>query len=136
VTDSLLPWAVRIEQNLNMQLLSKQELRLGLYFNHVFEGLLRGSSKDRAEFYSKMFNIGAMSINEIREKENLNPVEGGDIHLMPLNMTSLENAGKQPEPKQLPPPAESEPPAPAKKEENEITIKPIITPIRPIWGKK
>jgi HK97 family phage portal protein len=98
VTDSLLPWGVRIEQNLNMQLLSEQQIKSGLYFIHVFEGLLRGSSADRAEFYSKMFNIGAMSINEIRGKENLNPVEGGDIHLVPLNMTSLENAGKMPEP--------------------------------------
>src|SRR6056297_139079 len=98
VTDSLLPWAIRIEQNLNMQLLTKQEIKTGLYFNHIFEGLLRGSSADRADFYSKMFNIGAMSINEIRNKENLNPIDGGDIHLVPLNMTSLENAGKPPEP--------------------------------------
>ena len=101
VTDSLLPWAVRIEQNLNMQLLSEQEVRSGLYFNHIFEGLLRGSSTDRADFYSKMFNIGAMSINEIRAKENLNPVDGGDIHLVPLNMTSLENAGKQLDPEPI-----------------------------------
>jgi len=102
VTDSLLPWAIRIEQNLNMQLLAKVEIKAGLYFNHIFEGLLRGSASDRADFYSKMFNIGAMSINEIRGKENLNPVEGGDIHLVPLNMTSLENAGKQPDPVPVP----------------------------------
>jgi hypothetical protein len=45
-----------------------------------------------------MFNIGAMSINEIREKEDLDPVEGGDIHLVPMNMISLEYAGKPPKP--------------------------------------
>jgi hypothetical protein len=45
-----------------------------------------------------------MSINEVREKEDLDPVKGGDIHLVPLNMTTLENAGKQPEP----PPAKKE----------------------------
>lgn len=96
VIDTCLPWAVRIEQNYNMQLLRPTEVSAGLYFKHIFEGLLRGNSKDRAEFYSKMFNIGAMSINEIREKEDLNPVDGGDIHLVPLNMTTLENAGKNP----------------------------------------
>jgi HK97 family phage portal protein len=101
VVDSLLPWGIRLEQNYNMQLLTDSEIKQGLYFNHVFEGLLRGSTSDRAEFYSKMFNIGAMSINEIRGKENLNPIEGGDIHLVPLNMTSLENAGKQPEKEQI-----------------------------------
>jgi HK97 family phage portal protein len=118
VTDSLLPWAVRIEQNLNMQLLTKQEIKSGLYFNHVFEGLLRGSSTDRAGFYSTMFNIGAMSINEIRAKENLNPVEGGDIHLVPLNMTSLENAGKPPE--QVPEPL----PEPERNDKSHIKILP------------
>ena len=49
-----------------------------------------------------MFNIGAMSINEIREKEDMDPVEGGDIHLVPMNMTSLENAGEPPEPPEPP----------------------------------
>lgn len=94
VTDSLLPWGIRLEQAYNMQLLSIQEFKAGLYFKHIFEGLLRGNSKDRAEFYSKMFNVGAMSVNDIREKEDMNPVDGGDIHLVPLNMTTLLNAGK------------------------------------------
>ena len=94
VVDSLLPWGVRLEQNYNMQLLSKDERRSGLYFKHVFEGLLRGNSSDRAEFYRTMFGIGAMNINEIRAKEDLDPVDGGDIHLVPLNMTTLDNAGQ------------------------------------------
>jgi HK97 family phage portal protein len=94
VTDSLLPWSVCLEQNYEMQLLTEQEYKAGFYFKHVFEGLLRGNSKDRAEFYSKMWNIGAMTINEIRGKEDLNPVEGGDTHLVPLNMTTLDQAGK------------------------------------------
>jgi HK97 family phage portal protein len=97
VIDSLLPWAVRLEQSYDMQLLTENDQKQGLYFKHVFEGMLRGSSADRAEFYRKMFGIGAMTINEIREKEDMNPVDGGDIHLVPLNMTTLENAGKEPE---------------------------------------
>jgi HK97 family phage portal protein len=98
VIDSLLPWLVTLEQNYNMQLLTASDKSLSgygrLYFKHIVEGLLRGDTASRAEFYSKMFNIGAFSINEIREKEDMNPIPGGDIHLVPLNMTSLENAGK------------------------------------------
>jgi len=30
--------------------------------------------------------------------ENLNPIPDGDIYLVPLNMVSLEQAGKPPEP--------------------------------------
>ena len=41
-----------------------------------------------------MFNIGAFSINEIRQLEDKDPIEGGDIHLVPMNMTPLQNAGK------------------------------------------
>jgi HK97 family phage portal protein len=101
VTDSILPWAVRLEANYNMQLLTKYDKELSgrgrLYFKHSLEGLLRGDSASRAAFYTAMFNIGAFSPNDIREKEDMDPVPGGDIRLVPMNMVSLENAGKPPE---------------------------------------
>ena len=109
VTDSILPWLIRLEQNFNAQLLTESDRqnsgRGRLYFKHVVEGLLRADSAARGAYYREMFNIGAMCINEIREKEDLDPIECGDIHLVPMNMTSLENAGKPPEPpKPLEPP--------------------------------
>ena len=52
-----------------------------------------------------MLDRGVYSINEVRALEDMDPIPGGDIHLVPLNMTSLENAGKPPEPKALPAPA-------------------------------
>ena len=117
VVDSILPWLVRLEQNYNMQLLTESDKSLSgygrLYFKHIVEGLLRGDAASRATFYKEMFMVGAMSVNEIREKEDMDPIKGGDIHLVPLNMTSLENAGKSPEPKLLPapaPPVETPPP--------------------------
>lgn len=74
VTDSILPWLVRLEQNYNMQLLTKRQRDAeNLYFKHIVEGLLRGDAKSRAEFYQIMINIGAMTRNEVREKEDLNP---------------------------------------------------------------
>jgi hypothetical protein len=60
-----------------------------------------------------MFGVGALSVNEIRAYEDKDPVEGGDIYLVPMNMTSLENAGKPPEPpklKELPMPEEDDMP--------------------------
>lgn len=102
VQDSILPWLVRLEQNFNMQLLAQSDKELSghghFYFKHIVEGLLRGDAAARGAFYRAMFNIGAMSINEIREKEDMDPIEGGDVHLIPLNMTPLENVGKQPGP--------------------------------------
>lgn len=100
--DCLLPWLVRLEQNFNMQLLTASDREYSgrgrLYFKHNANAILRGDTQARGEFYTKMFGIGAMSANEIRELEDMDPVKGGDVHLVPLNMTTLENAGKPPDP--------------------------------------
>ena len=100
--DSILPWLVRLEQCYNMQLLTDSDREFSgrgrLYFKHNAEGILRGDTAARGEFYSKMFNIGVFSVNDIRALEDMDPVDGGDIHLVPLNMTTLEKAGEVPEP--------------------------------------
>ena len=94
VVDTILPWAVRLEQSYNQQLLSPKEFKSGLYFKHILEGLLRGSSKDRADFYGALLDRGVFSINDVRGKEDMNPVEGGDVHLVPLHMQKIEDVGK------------------------------------------
>jgi phage portal protein BeeE len=101
VVDSIRPWLVRFETSYNVQLLSVRE-QANHYFKHTVEGLLRGDSKSRSEFYGKMWSIGAMSQNEIRELEDLNPIEGGDELYIPLNMAPssrvnelLDNRAKQ-----------------------------------------
>jgi hypothetical protein len=50
---------------------------------------MRGDAKSRSDFYRTMWSIGVMSHNEIREKEDLDPVEGGDEFFVPLNMVPL-----------------------------------------------
>jgi hypothetical protein len=97
VTDSILPWLVRCEQAYNMQLLSENEqYRQRLYFKHNVEGLLRGNSVDRAMFYKEMFYIGAMSPNDIRAKEDLDPIDGGDEYFVPVNMIPLSKLDQLP----------------------------------------
>jgi len=74
VTDSLLPVAINIEQNLDLQLLSDIErFKQFYYFRHNFDGLLRGNSVDRANYYKTMTSIGGMTINDVRAKENFDP---------------------------------------------------------------
>jgi HK97 family phage portal protein len=52
---------------------------------------MRGDSQARGEFYSKMFGIGALSVNDILQLEDMNPIgPSGDLHLVPLNMVPLE----------------------------------------------
>jgi len=89
VTDSVLPWLIRLEQNYALQTLTPIQKKQGYFFRHNVDGLLRGNAKDRSEYYRTMFNIGAMSQNDIREKENWDPIDGGDEYFIPLNMIPL-----------------------------------------------
>ncbi|HET6495468.1 MAG TPA: phage portal protein [Thermoleophilia bacterium] len=85
VDDCLSPWLVQWEQELARKLLNEQE-RQTLYMKHELGGLLRGNAATRSAFYSSMFNIGAFSINDILEREDMNPIEGGDEHYVPVNL--------------------------------------------------
>ena len=96
VTDSILPWLIRTEQNYNLQLLTmEQSTRERLYFKHNVDGLLRGSAKDRAAYYRTMWQNGIMTQNEIRRLEDIDPYEDplADTLWAPLNMAPL---GAQP----------------------------------------
>jgi len=95
IVHTLSPLYRNIEQSANLFLLSKEDRDKGYFTKFNSNALLRGAAKDRSEFYKNMRNIGGMTINEIRELEDMNPVEGGDEVYAPLNSnTSSETAGK------------------------------------------
>lgn len=91
VTDTLQSWAVRWEQEIKRKLFTASQ---SAYFaEHLFKGLLRGDQMGRAVFYRQMWNIGAMSQNDIREAENENPIgPEGDEYYVPLNMQMAKSA--------------------------------------------
>lgn len=74
----------RIEQAIQKQLLTHNERADGISVEFNLEGLLRADSAGRARFYQQMTQIGAMTINEVRDLENLPPVDGGDIPRMQM----------------------------------------------------
>lgn len=86
---SLMPYLISFEQEINAKLFTKNEIGK-LYFEFNTNAFLRGNPTERSEYYKTMLNIGAMSINEIRKKENMNRVEGGDNLFMQLNMATVE----------------------------------------------
>lgn len=89
VDDTLTPWAVRWEQEIKRKLLNDGQ---GAKIN--FNALLRGDSQSRSEFYTKMLDRGVFNINEVRELEDMNPIDGGDLRTVPMNMTTIENLSK------------------------------------------
>jgi HK97 family phage portal protein len=101
VTYTMQPWLVRWEQTCNRKLLLPFERNL-FFFEFLVDALLRGDSQARATFYKELFYMGAFSPNDIREKENMNPIddEGADKYYVQQNMIPMELAGKLPAPQQ------------------------------------
>jgi HK97 family phage portal protein len=65
------------------------------FAEHSVTGLLRGDSAARAQWYVAMLQCGVLSVNEIRELENLNPIgPEGDQRFMQMNMTTLDKIGQ------------------------------------------
>jgi HK97 family phage portal protein len=87
VVDTILPQLRVWEQTLNMRLLTERE-RGNLFFEFNVEGLLRGDISKRYAAYAIGRQWGWLNVNEIREKENMNPLDDGkgDVYLEPMNM--------------------------------------------------
>jgi hypothetical protein len=92
VQDSLQPWATNLETTCTLGLLSAVE-RQRLTAKIVLDGLLRGDMTSRHGAYASGVQNGYYTINDVRELENLNPVEGGDESFVPLNMVPISLAG-------------------------------------------
>lgn len=92
--NTIRPWLVRKEQAINKRLFTAAERRQGYYVENIIEGLLRGDAQARAEFYRAMSSAGALSPNDMRALENMNPVDGGDQYFVPLNWIPLDKASE------------------------------------------
>ena len=98
--ESLDPWLVNIESECREKLLTEEEKEND---SHVVEflrqALMRADLKSRYESYAIGILNRIINPNEAREKENMNPYEGGDEFLVPLNMGSpADGDDVQPEP--------------------------------------
>ena len=85
LTNSLAPWLRRWEQRVDRSLLVGRE-RERFYAEFLVDALLRGDTATRYAAYATGRQWGWLSVNDIRARENMNPVDGGDEYLVPLNM--------------------------------------------------
>lgn len=115
VQHCLLPHLKRWEAAISRDLIVDDER----YFaEHSVSGLLRGDHASRAAYYVSALQNGWMSVNEIRELENMNPIPEGDQHYIQMNMQTLGSVEDEPQSQEEPqpetppePPAEEVPPA-------------------------
>lgn len=96
VMHTVRPLVKNWESELNRKVLRKSD-RSSMFFRFNIDSLMRGDTAARAQYYQTMTNIGAMSLDEVRNMENLNPIADGygQQHYMQLNMTTLQGINEK-----------------------------------------
>jgi HK97 family phage portal protein len=89
------------------QRITKELLPADAYARYSLQGLMRGDSAARANFYRVMREVGALNADEIRDLEDRPPIPGsaGEQYLQPGNMLPL---GTEPDDEPAPPPVPDE----------------------------
>ena len=90
---TIVPWTKRIEQEIDRKLIQSFE-RPDIYARFNLNDLYRGDMAARGNYYQQALQNGYMSINEVRAKEQMNPVEGGDVHTVQINQIALDRLGE------------------------------------------
>ena len=83
VNYTIMPLCETIEAEFNRKIFFESE-KYTYCTRFNLDGLLRGDIAARSSYYTTMRNVLAMSPNEIRIKENMNPYTGGDSYELPL----------------------------------------------------
>lgn len=91
IVHTMMPWFERIEQSATVNLLTQQEISQGYYPKFKVNALMRGTFKDRADYYTKLYAVAGINPNEIRDLEDMNPYEGGDQYRAPMNFEQVNN---------------------------------------------
>ncbi|HEV8545019.1 MAG TPA: phage portal protein, partial [Candidatus Limnocylindrales bacterium] len=88
---TLLPWIVRWEQAIGMQLLGDEWTGTGgdLFVKFNVNALERADMKTRFESYAIGRQWGFMNGDQIADLEDWNHFDGGDEYIVPLNMTAV-----------------------------------------------
>jgi HK97 family phage portal protein len=91
-TYTLKPYLDRIEAAIHKKLIPPKDQMIYLAeFN--LDGLLRADSEARARHYASALQNGHMSRDEVRAKENMGKIPGGDIYTVQANLLPLDKIG-------------------------------------------
>jgi len=90
---TMTPWAERWESSIETTLLLSEDADIEV--EHDFAGLLRGDQAARSAYYHNGILDGWLTRNEARASENMEPIDGLDEPLRPLNMVEESDANVQ-----------------------------------------
>lgn len=89
LSDTLTPLLSKIELELECKVFKPSEKETtDVTFDTA--ALLRSDLKSQAEYYNKLFQIGVLSVNDVRKEIDMTEVEDGDQHFVQVNMQTLQ----------------------------------------------
>lgn len=96
VTMTLRPWGRRFRLEAHRKLFTAEE-QATHFVEMLYDDLLTGDYSAKATYYRELYNLGAITAAEIRERENLNPYEGnvGSEPVINGAYTKLADVGRQ-----------------------------------------
>lgn len=89
----LMPWVIPDEQEMTLRILTEQERKKGLYVKYNFDAFLRGDSLTRAKV-NQIYHRMGVPLNTLLAQDDRNPVEGGDVGLVQINMAPAADLGE------------------------------------------
>jgi HK97 family phage portal protein len=127
---TLRPWLVLWEQEIARSLIRPLE-RGQQFAQFLDDAVLRADTLTRFQAYAIASQWGFFSINDIREKENLNPIPGGDVYLVPTNMVPADRLNDVVDAQVRPPPAPAPAPPPAEDqaEAARAAVRLVVAPV-------
>ena len=93
LTDTLSPLLEKIELEFERKIYKPSE-KESIDVRFDTSRLLRADKQSLASYYSTLFNIGVVSLNEIRKELDLASVEGGDNHFVQVNLMEVNKAAQ------------------------------------------
>lgn len=87
---TMMPWLTQWEKEADTKLFNAAE-RKDSFTKFNVKALLRGDFKSQTEGLTKLINWGVYTPNDVLSILDENTYEGGDVHMMPVNMTTPEN---------------------------------------------
>ena len=86
------PLVTMLENEMDYKLFTELERKQGHFIKFNTNAMLRADSVSRVNYYKEMLNNGVMSINDVRELEDLNRIENGDKYYRSLNYVPIDIA--------------------------------------------
>lgn len=90
LSDTISPILDKFELEFRRKLFPEHHDNLTVAFNTA--ALLRTDKQSLANYFTSLFNIGVVSINEIRREIDYEPVENGDSRFVQVNIQTVERA--------------------------------------------